>query len=100
MEISDTPSKMLDMEEFEIYAIAFIEGYLCATIGERLTTAKVSESELDNAKRAAEKYIDFQIDHSDLSDEKKDAKKKDYKLWAESTLKGMKIRLRESGRLL
>ena len=82
------------------YFTAFIEGYLCAIIGERLTTATVTESELDNAKRAAEKYIDFQIDHSNLSAEEKDAKKKDYKLRAESTLQGMKSRLRVSGRLL
>lgn len=92
--------QFLAMLNLQNYFTAFIEGYLCATIGERLTTAKVSASELDNAKRAAEKYIEFQIDHSDLSAEEKDAKKKDCKLRAESTLQGMKSRLRESCRLL
>ena len=82
------------------YIAAFIEGYICAIIGERMTTANVSEAELDNAKHSAEKYIEFQIEHSDFSDEEKDAMKKDYKLWAESALQGMKKRLRESGRLL
>ena len=37
------------------YITAFVEGYICAIIGERMTTAKVSEAELDNAKHSAEK---------------------------------------------
>lgn len=82
------------------YIIAFVEGYICAIIGERLTTAKVSEAALDNAKHSAEKYVEFQIEHSDFSDEEKKAIKKGYKLWAESALQGMKKRLCESGRLL
>lgn len=82
------------------YITAFIEGYICAIIGERMTTAKVSEEELDNAKLAAEKYVEFQIEHSDFSCEEKETMKKDYKLWAESALQGMKKRLRDSGRLL
>lgn len=81
------------------YITAFIEGYICAIIGERMTTAKVSEVELDNAKHSAEKYVEFRIEHSDFSDEEKEAMKKDYKLWAESALQGIKIRLRESRRL-
>ncbi len=82
------------------YITAFIEGYICAIIGERMTTAKVSDAELDNAKHSAEKYVEFQIEHSDFSDEEQKAMKKDYKLWAESALQGMKKRLRGSGRLL
>ena len=82
------------------YITAFIEGYICAIIGERRTTAKVSEAELDNAKHSAEKYVEFQIEHSDFSGEEKKAMKNDYRLWAESALQGMKKRLRESGRLL
>lgn len=65
-----------------------------------MTTAKVAEAEVDNAKHSADKYVEFQIEHSDFSDEEKEAMKKDYKLWAESALQGMKKRLRESGRLL
>lgn len=82
------------------YITAFIEGYICAIVGERMTIAKVSEAELDNAKHSAEKYVEFQIEHSDFSEEEKEAMKKDYKLWAESALQGMKKRLRDSGRLL
>lgn len=82
------------------YITAFVEGYICAIIGERMRTAKVSEVELDNVKHAAEKYVESQIKLSDFSDEEKEAMKKDYKLWAESALQGMKRRLRESGRLL
>ena len=82
------------------YITAFIEGYICAIIGERMTIAKVSEAELDNAKHSAEKYVEFQIEHSDFSEEEKEAMKKDYKLWAESALQGMKKRLRDSDRLL
>lgn len=82
------------------YITAFIEGYICAIIGERMTIAKVSEAELDNAKHSAEKYVEFQIEHSDFSEEEKTAMKKDYKLWAESAYQGMKKRLRDSDRLL
>lgn len=82
------------------YIIAFVEGYICAIIGERMTTTKVSEAELDNAKHAAEKYVESQIKLSDFSEEEKDVMKRDYKLWAESALQGMKQRLRERGRLL
>ena len=82
------------------YITAFIEGYICAIIGERMTIAKVSEAELDNAKHSAEKYVEFQIEHSDFSEEEKKAMKKDYKLWAESAYQGMKKRLRDSDRLL
>lgn len=48
------------------YITAFIEGYICAIIGERMTIAKVSEVELDNAKHSAEKYVEFQIEHSNF----------------------------------
>ena len=82
------------------YITAFIEGYICAIIGERMTTANVSEEELDNAKRVVEKYVEFQIEYSDFTDEEKNAMKKDYKFWIESALQGMKKRLHESGRLL
>ena len=82
------------------YITAFTEGYICAIIGERMTIAKVSEAELDNAKHSAEKYVEFQIEHSDFSEEEKKAMKKDYKLWAESAYQGMKKRLRDSDRLL
>ena len=82
------------------YITAFIEGYICAIIGERMTASNVSETELDNAKRSAEKYVEFQIEHSDFSGEEKKAMKNNYRLWAESALQGMKKRLRESGRLL
>ena len=82
------------------YITAFIEGYICAIIGERMTIAKVSEAELDNAKHLVEKCVEFRIEHSDFSEEEKEAMKKDYKLWAESALQGMKKRLRDSGRLL
>lgn len=82
------------------YITAFVEGYICAIIGERMTIAKVSEAELDNAKHSAEKYVEFQIEHSDFSEEEKEAMKKDNKLWSESALQGMKKRLRDSGRLL
>ena len=44
------------------YITAFVEGYICAIIGERMTTAKVSEAELDNAKHLAEKCVEFRID--------------------------------------
>lgn len=93
-------NELMMLRNNQDYITAFIEGYICAIIGERMTIAKVSEVELDNAKHSAEKYVEFQIEHSDFSEEETEAMKKDYKLWAESALQGMKKRLRESGRLL
>lgn len=63
------------MQNNQDYITAFIEGYICAIIGERMTTAKVSETELDNVKHSAEKYVEFQIEHSDFSEEEKEAMK-------------------------
>ena len=37
------------------YITAFIKGYICAIIGERMTIAKVSEVELDNAKHSGKR---------------------------------------------
>ena len=91
---------MIIYQNNQDYITAFIEGYICAIIGERMTTAKVSDVELNNAKHSAEKYVVFQIEHSDFSDEEKQAMKKDYEIWAESALQGMKKRLRDSGRFL
>ena len=88
------------MQNNQDYITAFIEGYICAIIGERMTTATVSEAELDNAKHSAEKCVELQIEHSDFSDEEKKAMKTDYKLWTESALQGMKKRLSNSGKLL
>lgn len=82
------------------YITAFIEGYICAIIGERMTTAKVSELELDNAKHLAERCVESQIEYSEFSNEEKTAMKKNYRFWAESALQGMKKRLRDSDRLL
>lgn len=88
------------MQNNQDYITAFVEGYICAIIGEQKTPAEVSEQKLDKAKHLAEKCVEFRIEHSDFSEEEKKAMKKDYKLWAESALQGMKKRLRESGRLL
>lgn len=88
------------MKNSKDYITAFVEGYICAIIGERMTTAKVSEQELDNAKHLAEKCVEFRIEHSASLEEEKQAMKTDLKLWAESALLGMKKRLRDSGRLL
>lgn len=88
------------MQNNQNYITAFVEGYICAIIGERITTSNVSEAELNNAKHSAEKYVELQIEHSDFSDEEKQVMKKGYKLWAESAMQGIKKRLRDSSRLL
>ena len=82
------------------YITAFFKGYIFAIVGELASTAKVSEEKLDNAKRLADKCVESQIEHSDFPYEEKKAMKKDYKLWAESALQGMKSRLQTTGRLL
>lgn len=81
------------------YSLGSIKGYIVAMIGERMTTARVSETKLNSVKKIAEKYRENEINHSDFSDVEKDDMKKRYKLWAESALQGMKKRLRESDRL-
>lgn len=68
---------------------AFIEGYICAIVGERMTTAKVSEVELGNAKHSAEKYVEYQIEHSDISEEEKEEMSVDYNFGAETALLGL-----------
>lgn len=88
------------MQNTQYYITAFIEGYICAIIGERMTIAKVPEAELDNAKHSAEKYVEFQIEHSNFTDEeKKEELKKNYEHWADVTLEGIKQRLRDSDKL-
>lgn len=79
--------------------IAFIKGYIIATLGEIVTSARVSESELDAANKVIERYVEQQIEQSLVSDIEKGNKKNELKLWAESFIQGMKKRLRESGRL-
>ena len=62
--------------QFQGYCIVSPPSFLeidSSIIGERMTTAKVSEAELDNAKNSAEKYVEFQIEHSDFSEEEKEA---------------------------
>lgn len=79
--------------------IAFVKGYVIAVLGEIMTAACVSESELDAAKKVIERYVEQQIEQSSCSDTEKDNKKNELKLWAEAFLQGMKKRLRESGRM-
>lgn len=45
------------MQNTQDYITAFIEGYICAIIGERMTIAKESEAELDNAQSIRQKSM-------------------------------------------
>lgn len=59
--------------------IAFIKGYVVAVLGEIMIAARVSESELDAAKKVIERYVEQQIEQSLGSDIEKGNKKNELK---------------------
>lgn len=59
--------------------IAFIKGYVVAVLGEIMIAARVSELELDAAKKVIERYVEQQIEQSLGSDIEKGNKKNELK---------------------
>lgn len=78
---------------------AFLNGYKLCTITEQLITSKIHRSDLDKLKKTAVECMKDYIEHSDYSTEKKGELKKNYERWADVTLKDIKQRLQDSGKL-
>ena len=78
---------------------AFIYGYKYCTYTEPFITSKIQSLDLDKLKKTAVECMKDYIEHSNYSTEEKEDMKKNYKHWADVTLKGIKQRLRDSDKL-
>lgn len=87
------------MEKLQAICTAYIEGYFCARITERLIIGKIQSQDLDKLKNTAVECMKDYIEHSQFSNEEKEEQKKNYEHWADVTLKGIKQRLRDSDKL-
>ena len=87
------------MTELEKMCLAYLEGYFCAIVTNDLLAIDVLESDLDNIKELAVKCMEEYISHQNLSDKDKEELMRSHKLWADMTLGGLKLRLRECGKI-
>ncbi len=87
---------MLDIRDL---CKAYIEGYVQAKATEFLLSSKVLSSDLDKIKEMAMKYMEEYVSHMRLSEEEKEEIKENHKQWADATLKGIKQRLHDSGKI-
>ena len=87
---------MLDVRDL---CMAYLEGYMRANVAEFMISGKMLSSDLDEIKETAVKCMEEYISQQDLSDEDKEKMKENHKQWADMTLKGIKQRLCESGKL-
>ena len=71
-------------------------GFATGAVLQFVPQARASVLEVTGMKS----LLDNAAARKQAADQRKEAMKKDYKLWAESALQGMKKRLRERGRLL
>lgn len=78
---------------------AYLEGYVQAKVTEFLLSGKVLSSDLDKVKDIAVKCMEGYVSHMNLSEEEKQEMKENHKQWADATLKGIKQRLRDSGKV-
>lgn len=84
----------------EDYIRAFCDGYMCGIKGELIYGGKESEKWLDIAKEFAIARAEQQIDGLNLKEDQKENIKRNNKELAEAAITGMKVRLKESGRLV
>lgn len=64
-----------------------------------MLSGKVLSSDLDKVKDIAVKCMEEYVSHTNLSDEEKEGIKENHKQWADAALKGIKQRLRDSGKI-
>lgn len=64
-----------------------------------MLSGKVLSSDLDKVKDIAVKCMEEYVSHINLSEEEKDGIKENHKQWANATLKGIKQRLHDSGKI-
>lgn len=87
---------MLDVRDL---CMAYLEGYMRANVAEFMISGKMLSSDLDRIKETAAKCMEEYISQQDLSDEDKEKMKENHKQWADMTLKGIKQRLYECGKI-
>lgn len=87
------------MKKLEDICAAYLEGYFFAKITEQLITSKIQSQDLDKLKKTAVECMKDYIEHSQFSNEEKEDLKNNYEHWADVTLKGIKQRLRDSGKI-
>lgn len=88
------------MLEVQDLCRAYLEGYIQAKVTECLIRGKVLSSDLDKVKDMAVKCMEEYISHQNLSDKEKEEMKENHKQWADVTLKGIKKRLHDSGKII
>lgn len=87
---------MLDVRDL---CVAYLEGYMRANVAEFMISGKMLSSDLDRIKETAVKCMEEYISQQNLSDEDKEKIKENHKQWADMTLKGIKQRLYECGKI-
>ena len=78
---------------------AYLDAYIYAKQTEWLIYGKIQGSVLDSIKKAAVKCMEDYVEQLNLSDSDKKKVKQNHEQWADLALKGVKDRLRESGKI-
>lgn len=87
---------MVDVKDL---AFAYLYAYFWAKQTEWLINGKIQGTVLDAIKETAVKCMEDYVDQLNLSESDKEEMKRNHKHWAELALKGVKERLRESGKM-
>lgn len=87
------------MLEIKDLALSYLEGYIHAKVTEHLLQGKVLSSDLNKIKEIAVECMKDYITQLNLTDADKEELKQNHECWADMVLKGIKLRLYESGKL-
>lgn len=87
------------MLEIRDLAFAYLDGYIHAKVTEHLLQGKVLSSDLDKIKETAVECMKDYISQLNLTDKEKEELKQNRELWADLALKGIKLRLNETGKI-
>lgn len=90
-----------DMNKLEIkdLCFAYLDAYLYAKQTEWLIHGKIQGVILNKEKETAVKCMEDYVEQLNLSETDKEEMKHNHKQWADLALKGVKERLRESGKI-
>lgn len=87
------------MLEIRDLAFAYLDGYIHAKVTEHLLQGKVLCSDLVKIKETAVECMKDYISQLNLTDKEKEELKQNRELWADLALKGIKLRLNETGKI-
>lgn len=87
------------MLEIRDLAFVYLDGYIHAKVTEHLLQGKVLSSDLDKIKETAVECMKDYISQLNLTDKEKEELKQNRELWADLALKGIKLRLNETGKI-